>query len=60
MAETKDSTTTAEQPSLPDFYTNPDAVLGDVSATWRYGKPPDYSTTRKVFAESEFMSFYKV
>jgi hypothetical protein len=40
-------------PALPDYLTNPDAVLGDKDAKWRYGRAPDYSKTRKMFAESE-------
>jgi hypothetical protein len=39
--------------ALPDYLTNPDAVLGDNDAKWRYGRAPDYSKTRKVFAESK-------
>jgi hypothetical protein len=42
-------------PALPDYLTNPDAVLGDKDAKWRYGRAPDYSKTRKVFAESKFL-----
>lgn len=41
--------------ALPDYLTNPDAVLGDKDAKWRYGRAPDYSKTRKVFAESELL-----
>jgi hypothetical protein len=40
-------------PALPDYLTNPDATLGDKDAKWRYGRAPDYSKTRKMFAESE-------
>lgn len=40
-------------PALPDYLTNPDAVLGDKDAKWRYGRAPDYSKTRRIFAESE-------
>lgn len=40
-------------PGLPDYLLSPNAVLSD-TAQWRYGKAPDYSKTRKVFAESEF------
>ncbi|KAF2499170.1 hypothetical protein BU16DRAFT_547598 [Lophium mytilinum] len=40
-------------PALPDYLTDQNAVLGDVEATWRYGKPPDYSNTRKVFEETK-------
>lgn len=43
-------------PALPDYVTNPDAVLGDKDAKWRYGRAPDYSKTRKVFAESKQMN----
>ena len=38
--------------ALPDYLTNPNAVLGD-SAHWRYGKAPDYSNTRAVYEKSE-------
>ncbi|KAL1410543.1 hypothetical protein Q8F55_004556 [Vanrija albida] len=34
--------------SLPDYATNPDAVLGD-DAKWRLGRAPDYSKTREVY-----------
>jgi hypothetical protein len=44
----------AAAPALPDFYTDPNAVLADTKATWRHGKPPDYSATRKYFEESEY------
>jgi len=43
-------------PALPDYLTNPDAVLGDNDAKWRYGRAPDYSKTRKVFAETKQMT----
>ncbi|KAK6085798.1 Pathogen-related protein [Seiridium cupressi] len=39
--------------ALPDYMTDPNAVLRDVDATWRYGKPPDYSNTRRVFSETK-------
>jgi hypothetical protein len=42
----------AEALGLPDYVLNPNAVLGDSSAKWRYGKAPDYSNTRKVYQES--------
>jgi hypothetical protein len=46
----------AQEPAAatPDYLTSPDAVLGDKDAKWRYGRAPDYSKTRKVFAESEY------
>ncbi|KAK8079886.1 hypothetical protein PG997_007704 [Apiospora hydei] len=37
---------------LPDYMTDPNAVLGDVDAEWRHGQPPDYSKTRKVFEQN--------
>jgi len=42
-------------PALPDYVTDPDAVLKD-KANWRYGRAPDYSKTRKVFAESKYIN----
>lgn len=38
---------------LPDYLVDPDAVLKDQNVKWRYGRAPDYSKTRKVFAESK-------
>lgn len=40
--------------NLPDYMTDPNAVLRDVDAQWRYGQPPDYSKTRKVFEQSKW------
>ncbi|KAI9146888.1 Pathogen-related protein [Paramyrothecium foliicola] len=42
-----------EAPGLPDYMTDPDAVLRDLECQWRYGRPPDYSKTRQVFEESK-------
>ncbi|CAE7024387.1 hypothetical protein CFE70_003454 [Pyrenophora teres f. teres 0-1] len=42
--------------ALPDYLSNPDAVLGDKDARWRYGRAPDYSKTRKVFSETKQMT----
>jgi hypothetical protein len=53
---TEETAPATEAPALPDFYTDPNSVLGDSSASWRYGKPPDYSNTRKVYAESKSLS----
>lgn len=47
---------TEPAPGLPDYLTNPDAVLGDKDAKWRYGRAPDYSKTRKVWAETKQMT----
>ncbi|RAR08346.1 pathogen-related protein [Stemphylium lycopersici] len=43
-------------PALPDYLTSPNAVLGDKDAEWRYGRAPDYSKTRKVYAETKQMT----
>ena len=42
--------------SLPDFYTDPNAVIGDEAAVWRFGKRPDYAKTRLFYAECEMSS----
>jgi hypothetical protein len=47
MAETE-----IQQPALPDYVLDADAVLKDESTTWRYGRAPDYSNTRRVYEES--------
>lgn len=44
---------TAPAPGLPDYLASPNAVLGDTEVQWRYGRAPDYSKTRKVWAESK-------
>ncbi|RWA03325.1 hypothetical protein EKO27_g11780 [Xylaria grammica] len=54
MATVEESTPGAaeKQPAaFPDYMTDPNAVLKDVDAEWRYGRPPDYSKTRKYYAE---------
>ncbi|KAF9698374.1 hypothetical protein EKO04_003615 [Ascochyta lentis] len=40
-------------PALPDYLTDPNAVLKDTEVSWRYGRAPDYSKTRKVFSETK-------
>jgi hypothetical protein len=47
----------AEAVAIPDYMTDPDAVLKDMEAEWRYGKPPDYSKTRSFYANSEYTAF---
>lgn len=37
--------------SVPDYMLNPDAVMKDVNAAWRFKTPPDYSKTRAVYKE---------
>jgi hypothetical protein len=48
-----------DPPKLPDYVLDPNAVLGDNNATWRYGKAPDYSRTRSVWAESTAPALFK-
>lgn len=43
-------------PVIPDYLASPNAVLGDEGVQWRYGKPPDYSKTRKVWEDTKKMS----
>ena len=45
-------TEAAPAPELPDLVLNPDAVLGDEGVQWRNKRAPDYSKTRKFWAES--------
>lgn len=40
-------------PALPDYLTDPNAVLKD-AVDWRYGKPPDYNNTREVWERSSY------
>ncbi|KAB8292160.1 hypothetical protein EYC80_007903 [Monilinia laxa] len=39
--------------SLPDYLLDPNAVMKDVDAKWRYNQPPDYTNTRKVWAQTK-------
>jgi len=41
---------------MPDYALDPNAVLKDVDAAWRYGNAPDYSKTRKYFDDSKCAS----
>ncbi|KAK4153575.1 hypothetical protein C8A00DRAFT_43522 [Chaetomidium leptoderma] len=38
---------------LPDYVLDEDAVLKDTGVNWRHGRAPDYSKTRKIFAETK-------
>ncbi|KAI0019752.1 hypothetical protein F4780DRAFT_793046 [Xylariomycetidae sp. FL0641] len=54
MAQSGDTAAAAPKPAMPDYMTDPNAVLGDKDAEWRYGRgPPDYSKTRAFFAETK-------
>jgi hypothetical protein len=48
-----------EAPGLPDYVLDSNAVLRD-TASWRYMKAPDYSKTRAVYAESEYILFAEI
>jgi hypothetical protein len=38
---------------IPDYMTDPDAVSKDEGVEWRFGKAPNYSNTRKVWAQGK-------
>ena len=50
--------TESEQPLIPDYLADPDAVLKDMNVKWRYGRAPDYSKTRAVFANSMLLNVF--
>ncbi|RTE68355.1 hypothetical protein BHE90_017267 [Fusarium euwallaceae] len=41
--------------TFPDYFLSPDAVLKD-GVTWRFGRKPDYTRTRKAWKETKEMS----
>lgn len=43
-------------PALPDYVLDPDAVLKDTDASWRYKRVPNYSKTRAFYEDSKKMS----
>ncbi|KAI1260672.1 hypothetical protein F5Y18DRAFT_248815 [Xylariaceae sp. FL1019] len=52
MATTAEPTT-GPPPMIPDYMKDPNAVLKDADAQWRYKNPPDYKKTRKYFEETK-------
>ncbi|KAK1146786.1 hypothetical protein N8T08_002547 [Aspergillus melleus] len=40
---------------LPDYVLDPNAVLKDTDAAWRYGRVPDYSKTRAFYEQTRTM-----
>ena len=54
MATTEVEAPPTNTPDLPDYLLDPNAVLKDNTANWRYGRAPDYSNTRKVYTQSKF------
>jgi hypothetical protein len=49
-----ESTVAEPSPAVPDYLASPNAVFADKDVVWRYGKPPDYSKTRKVWEEGMY------
>lgn len=41
--------------SLPDFMTNPNAVLGDKDDEWRYNRIPDYTKVNATYEEGKYL-----
>jgi len=44
------------KPQLPDYVLDPNAVLNDTSAEWRYQRIPDYTSTRKDYEQTKKMT----
>lgn len=44
--------------SLPDFMTNPNAVLEDKDHEWRYNRIPDYTKVNATYEEGLYMGWY--
>lgn len=42
----------ADTQGLPDYVLDPNSVLGDINAAWRYGRPPSYKKTREYYEQS--------
>lgn len=40
-------------PQLPDYVTDPDAVLKDKDVQWRFGRAPSYAKTREFYLQGE-------
>lgn len=46
----------ADTQGLPDYVLDPNAVLGDTNAAWRYGRPPSYKKTREYYEQTRQMT----
>jgi hypothetical protein len=44
---------------MPDYMTDPNAVLKDLESAWRFGRPPDYSKTRSFYASSKSTNSFR-
>ncbi|KAI0972133.1 hypothetical protein F4678DRAFT_431280 [Xylaria arbuscula] len=53
LDEAKSAAPEQESAALPDYMTDPNAVLKDVNVEWRYKQPPDYKKTRKYYSETK-------
>ncbi|KAG4030150.1 hypothetical protein MFRU_013g01730 [Monilinia fructicola] len=53
MASAQEEPPIDSSASLPDYLLDPNAVMKDVDAKWRYNQPPDYTNTRKVWAQTK-------
>ncbi|KAF7936913.1 hypothetical protein BELL_0154g00100 [Botrytis elliptica] len=56
MASAHVETPPADTTGLPDYLLDPNAVMKDVDAKWRYNQPPDYTNTRRVWAQTKTQS----
>lgn len=54
MAAVDVQATPTEVLGLPDYVLDPNACLKDKVGSWRYGRAPDYTKTRQVWAQSTF------
>ncbi|KAI9759475.1 MAG: hypothetical protein M4579_002315 [Chaenotheca gracillima] len=51
-ADVQTSSTATPASAVPDYLSDPNAVLRD-AVKWRYGKAPDYSNTRRVYEQTK-------
>ncbi|ATZ57691.1 hypothetical protein BCIN_15g02420 [Botrytis cinerea B05.10] len=56
MASAHVETPPADATGLPDYLLDPNAVMKDVDAKWRYNQPPDYTNTRRFWAQTKTQS----
>ncbi|KAK0630908.1 hypothetical protein B0T17DRAFT_616499 [Bombardia bombarda] len=52
-SEAQDHPADAASPSLPDYVLDANAVSKDTNVNWRHGRAPDYTNTRRVWAETK-------
>lgn len=44
--------------NLPDFMTDPNAVLKDTDCSWRYNRIPDYNKVNATYLEGKKINMY--